>query len=140
VIPEGDVFQAGTLSGNPVATARGIATLRVLKQENPYPRLESLSDQLANGLDEAAAGIPHTISRVGSMMTLFFNPDPVRDWNAASKCDTGLFAKYFWGLIERGVYMPCSQYEAVFVSAAHTEQDIQHTIAAARETLAEVSG
>jgi len=141
VLPAGDVFQAGTLSGNPLATACGIATLKVLKEENPYPRLDSLSAQLAAGLDEAAstAGIPHTVGRVGSMMTLFFNPDPVHNWDGASKCDTDRFANYFWGLIERSVYMPCSQYEALFVSAAHTEQDILQTIEAASATLADQS-
>ncbi len=82
------------------------------------------------------AGIPHTLARVGSMMTLFFNPDPVPDWDVASRCDRQRFAKYFWGLIERGVYMPCSQFEALFVSAAHTPADIDATIAAAREVLA----
>ena len=92
----------------------------------------------AAGLDHAAtaAGIPHTVARVGSMLTLFFNPDPVTDWDVASRCDTACFAKYFWGLIDRGVYMPCSQYEALFISAAHTEADIDQTVAAAHEALA----
>ncbi|MBP90107.1 MAG: glutamate-1-semialdehyde-2,1-aminomutase [Planctomycetaceae bacterium] len=142
VLPAGEVFQAGTLSGNPLATACGIATLQILRDENPYPCLEALSAQMAAGLDEAAtaADIPHTLGRVGSMMTLFFNPAPVHNWDGASKCDTDRFAKYFWGLIERGVYMPCSQYEALFVSAAHTEEDIQQTIEAAKASLAELSG
>ena len=73
------------------------------------------------------------------MMTLFFNPDPVTDWDVASRCDTGRFAKYFWGLADQGVYMPCSQYEALFISAAHTEVDIDQTIEAARKTLAEIA-
>ncbi len=139
VLPAGKVYQAGTLSGNPVATASGIATLKVLRDESPYDRLEALGAKLADGLDTAAtgAGIPHTLQRVGSMMTLFFNPDPVTDWDTASRCDKGSFAKYFWGLIDRGIYMPCSQYEALFVSAAHTEQDINATIEAAEATLAE---
>jgi glutamate-1-semialdehyde 2,1-aminomutase len=138
MLPAGDVFQAGTLSGNPLATACGIATLTTLKVEDPYPRLEALAAQLAGGLGEAAsaADIPHTIARVGSMMTLFFNPDPVRNWDGASKCDTDRFAKYFWEMIERGIYLPCSQYEALFVSGAHTEQDVEQTVAAAKDALA----
>ena len=96
-----------------------------------------ISAHLASGLDAAAtaAGVPHTVARVGSMMTLFFNPGPVTDWPTASRCDTARFARYFWDLIDRGVYMPCSQFEALFVSAAHTESDIDATIAAAREAL-----
>jgi glutamate-1-semialdehyde 2,1-aminomutase len=137
VLPAGKVFQAGTLSGNPLATAAGIAMLKSLRDEPPYDRLEQLSARLAAGLSEAAraAEVPHTLARVGSMMTLFFNPDPVTDWDVAARCDTGHFARYFWGLIERGVYMPCSQYEALFVSSAHTEANIDATIAAAREAL-----
>jgi glutamate-1-semialdehyde 2,1-aminomutase len=137
VLPAGKVFQAGTLSGNPIATAAGIATLQVLRDDPPYDRLERLSGALASWLDEAAtaAGVPHTVGRVGSMLTLFFNPDPVQSWDEAAKCDTELFAKYFWGLIDRGVYLPCSQYEALFVSAAHSDKDIEDTISAAKEVL-----
>ena len=83
--------------------------------------------------------MPHTIARVGSMMTLFFNPDVVTDWEVASRCDTKNFGRYFWGLLERGVYMPCSQYEALFISAAHTDADIAATITAAGESLAEIT-
>jgi len=137
VLPAGKVFQAGTLSGNPLAMAAGIATLKLLQSDPPYAQLEKLSARLAKGLDQAAddAGYAHTLARVGSMLTLFFAPHKIRDWDTASKCDTQQFARYFWGLIERGVYMPCSQYEALFVSAAHSERDIDHTIQAARETL-----
>jgi glutamate-1-semialdehyde 2,1-aminomutase len=134
VLPAGKVFQAGTLSGNPVATAAGIATLRELG-EHPeiYQRLEAISSRLADGLTQAAtaAGLRHSLARVGSMMTLFFAPGPVVDWPTASQCDTARYARYFWGLIDRGVYMPCSQYEALFVSAAHSDEDIEQTIAAA---------
>jgi glutamate-1-semialdehyde 2,1-aminomutase len=135
VLPAGKVFQAGTLSGNPLATAAGIATLKVLRDQSPYKRLEQLSARLAAGLSSAAAAasIPHSLARVGSMLTLFFNPGPVVDWPSASRSDTARFARYFWGLIERGVYMPCSQYEALFVSVAHSELDIDATISAARE-------
>ncbi len=137
VLPAGKVFQAGTLSGNPLATAAGIATLRSLRDDSPYEHLETVSARLAEGLQQAAtdAGVPHTVSRVGSMMTLFFHPGPVRDWQAASQCDTDQFARYFWGLADRGVYMPCSQFEALFVSAAHTNDEIDRTVQAAREVL-----
>jgi glutamate-1-semialdehyde 2,1-aminomutase len=137
ILPAGKVFQAGTLSGNPVATAAGIATLKELRDNPPYQLLEELSAQLEQGLRVAAtvAGVEHTLTRVGSMMTLFFNPIAPTDWDTASQCDTARFAQYFWGLIERGVYMPCSQYEALFVSAAHTPDDIAATIAAAEEAL-----
>jgi glutamate-1-semialdehyde 2,1-aminomutase len=138
VLPAGKVFQAGTLSGNPLATAAGIATLKVLRDTDPYPRLQQLSTRLALGLKEAAkaVGVPVQIGWCNSMMTLFFADEPVIDWPSAAKCDTQRFARYFWGLLSRGVYMPCSQFEALFVSAAHTEADIDQTIAAAREALA----
>ncbi len=138
VLPAGSVFQAGTLSGNPIATAAGIATLTVLRDDPPYKQLEQRSAQLAAGLEEAAntTTIPHTVRRVGSMLTLFFHPEPVENWGIASQCDTAMFAKYFWNMLERGVYLPCSQYEAMFVSAAHTEDQINDTIDAAKVTFA----
>ena len=146
VLPAGKVFQAGTLSGNPLATAAGCATLAQLKENPPYERLEGLGQRLEAGLHRAArtAGIPHTTSRVGSMMTLFFHPDSdaehdeIRNWDDASRCDTNRFARYFWGMIDRGIYIPCSQYEALFLSAAHTEKEIDHTIAAAEQALEEL--
>ncbi len=134
VLPAGQVFQAGTLSGNPLATAAGCATLRLLKEDPPYERLEAKSARLAEGLQEAAVG-KGTVARVGSMVTLFFHPEPVRGWNEASRCDTDAFARYFWGMMDRGVYLPCSQYEAMFVSDALTDEDVDHTIAAARDVL-----
>ncbi len=142
VLPVGKVFQAGTLSGNPIATAAGIATLEILHDDNPYPQLEKNANRLADGLDQAAneADVPHTVARVGSMLTLFFNPDRVTDWDVSSRSATDTFAKYFWGLMERGVYMPCSQYEALFVSAVHSVDDIEKTIAAAREVLTGLAG
>ena len=138
VLPAGKVFQAGTLSGNPLATAAGIATLKVLRDTPPYVRLAQLSSRLAHGLEEAAeaAGVPHWIGRFESMMTFFFNPQPVVDWDTASRSDTRRYARFFWGLLDRGVYFPCSQFEALFVSAAHTEADIDATVAAARQALA----
>ena len=135
VLPAGKVFQAGTLSGNPLATAAGIATLKILRETDPYERLERLSTRLAVGLEEGAgeAGIPVSLGWFGAMMTLFFSADPVVDWETAATCDTGRYARYFWGLVQRGVYMPCSQYEALFLSTAHTEEDVDTPIAAARE-------
>ncbi|MDB4766357.1 glutamate-1-semialdehyde 2,1-aminomutase [bacterium] len=140
VLPAGKVFQAGTLSGNPIATAAGIAMLKALRDQAPYERLEAISQRLESGLTAAAkkASIDFSINRVGSMMTLFFNPHPVTDWQSASQCDTEKFAKYFWGLIDHGVYMPCSQFEALFISNAHTEQDIDKTIEAATEVLSNI--
>jgi glutamate-1-semialdehyde 2,1-aminomutase len=140
VLPAGKVFQAGTLSGNPLATAAGCAMLRSLRDDSPYDRLEKLSARLEVGLREAAsaAGVPHQLVRVGSMMTLFFANEPVRDWPTASRCDTDRFGKWFWGMLDRGVYLPCSQYEALFVSAAHEEKDIDATLMAAREVLQSV--
>ncbi len=138
VLPAGKVFQAGTLSGNPLATAAGCATLKILKEEPPYEKLETLSAMLEAGLRSAAesAGVPHSLARVGSMVTLFFNNDSAVDnWQAASECDTDCYARYFWGMMDRGIYLPCSQYEALFVSAAHTEEDIEQTVAAAAEVL-----
>lgn len=141
VLPAGPVFQAGTLSGNPLATAAGCATLRQLKEDPPYERLEALCSQLEAGLREAtdASGIAYRLARVGSMLTLFFHDGDVNDWNAASQCNTDRYARYFWGMMDRGIYLPCSQYEALFVSAAHTEADINITIAAARDTLQEIA-
>jgi glutamate-1-semialdehyde 2,1-aminomutase len=135
VLPAGKVYQAGTLSGNPIATAAGIATLKTLQEHPPYAYLEGLCDRLARGLAVAAteAGIEHTVNRVGSMLTFFFHPGPVIDWATASKSNTRRFSQFFWGLIERGIYLPCSQFEALFVSAAHREQEIDETIEAARE-------
>ena len=138
ISPLGPVYQAGTLSGNPIAMACGIATLRVLKETNPYAELDRKAGRLAGGLSEAAvaAGIPHTVAQVGSMFTLFFNPEPVVNYTVSSRNDTKRFARYFWGMLDRGVYLPCSQFEANFVSAVHTDEHIEQTINAARETLA----
>ncbi len=140
VSPAGPVYQAGTLSGNPVAMASGIATLKTLKATNPYPQLEQTSAQLTKRLSElaSAAGIPHTIPRVGSMFTLFFNPAEVTSYAVAVMSDTARFARYFHGMLERGVYLACSQYEANFVSAAHSPADLQATLSAAEAVFAEL--
>lgn len=140
VLPAGKVFQAGTLSGNPLATAAGIATLKILRDDDPYPLLERLSARLQHGLETAAkrTGVDLVVQRCGSMLTPFFSDRAVTDWTTASQCDTQRYARYFWGMIERGVYPPCSQYEALFISAAHTENDIDAVIAAAEESLKEI--
>jgi glutamate-1-semialdehyde 2,1-aminomutase len=136
VMPAGPVFQAGTLSGNPLAMAAGCATLRELREHPPYRRLEQLGQKLEQGLCEAAAGVPHQLQRVGSMWTLFFTGEPVTDYDSAKKCDTARFGRFFWAMMDRGVYLPCSQFEAAFISAAHTELHIEQTIRTAREALA----
>ncbi len=137
ISPAGPVYQAGTLSGNPLAMAAGIATLKVLRENPPYERIETLSARLAEGLDRAAtdAGVPHVVQRVGSMLTLFFAPDPIHNYEEAKRSDTAFFGRFFWEMLARGVYLPCSQFEAAFVSAAHTQDDVDHTIAAAAEAL-----
>jgi glutamate-1-semialdehyde 2,1-aminomutase len=142
VMPAGPVFQAGTLSGNPVAMAAGVATLCELRDHPPYERLEALSRTLVEGIDRAAAdaGVPHRVNRVGSMWTLFFTDREVTDLDTAKTSDTARFGKFFWAMMDRGVYLPCSQFEAAFVSAAHADADVAHTIDAAREALAEVAG
>jgi glutamate-1-semialdehyde 2,1-aminomutase len=142
VSPAGPVYQAGTLSGNPLAMAAGLETLRVLRDEPPYDRLERLSARLADGLDRAAtdAGVPHVVQRVGSMLTLFFNAAAVHNYEDAKRSDTARFGRFFWEMLARGVYLPCSQYEAAFLSSAHTEDDIDHTVSAAGEALQAVAG
>ncbi|QDU61870.1 Glutamate-1-semialdehyde 2,1-aminomutase [Planctomycetes bacterium Pan216] len=141
VAPVGAVYQAGTLSGNPLAMASGLATLRQLEQSPPYTTLEELSSALAEGLDQAAtdAGIVHTVARCGSMLTLFFNPDAVHDYDVACRSNTELYGKFFWKMLERGVYLPCSQFEALFVSAAHTKEHIDQTVEATKEVLAQLA-
>jgi glutamate-1-semialdehyde 2,1-aminomutase len=137
ISPAGPIYQAGTLSGNPLAMASGLATLRMLRDEPPYERLEALSSRLAEGLDKAGAdaGVPHVVQRAGSMLTLFFHNGPVCDYDDARQSDTRLFARFFWEMLARGIYLPCSQFEAAFVSAAHSADDIDFTIAAADEAL-----
>jgi glutamate-1-semialdehyde 2,1-aminomutase len=117
--------------------AAGLATVRSLRDEPPYDRLEALSARLAEGLDRATtdAGVPHVVQRTRSMLTLFFNPDHVHNYEDAKRSDTALFGRFFWEMLARGVYLPCSQFEAAFVSAAHTEADIDHTVSAAAEAL-----
>jgi len=140
VAPLGPVYQAGTLSGNPLAMAAGLATLRELREHRKeiYPRLDKLSAELASGVAAAAkqAGVPICYNRVGSMFTWFFAPCPVTDWESAARSDTEAFGRFFRAMLENGVYLPPSQFEAAFLSAAHAEEDIRQTIAAAKQAFA----
>jgi glutamate-1-semialdehyde 2,1-aminomutase len=135
--PVGPVYQAGTLSGNPVAVAAGLAALSELRDRDPYPDLEKKSAWLARELQAAAsrAGVPVTVNRVASMLTVFFTPDPVASLEDAKKADTAAFARFFQGMLRQGVSLPPSQFEAWFVSAAHRDADLEQTAAGARSAL-----
>ncbi len=136
VAPEGKVYQAGTLSGNPVAVAAGLATLRKIRGNMQfYPTLLKTTERICAGLEESArkCRVPVHINRFGSMFTVFFTKETVIDYKTAKTSDTKLFAKFFRGMLERGVYLPPSQYEAAFVSIAHSEEDVAHTIGAAHQ-------
>ncbi|MDJ0811118.1 MAG: glutamate-1-semialdehyde 2,1-aminomutase [Desulfobacterales bacterium] len=137
VAPEGAIYQAGTLSGNPLAMAAGIAALKALKRPGVYDSLEILSQRLADGLAEAAAQarIPAVFNRVGSMLGMFFTDRPVNNFEDAKTCDLERFALYYQKMLAEGVYLAPSQFEAGFVSTAHTEADIDGTIAAAAKVL-----
>jgi glutamate-1-semialdehyde 2,1-aminomutase len=136
VAPSGPVYQAGTLSGNPIAMTAGLAALRGL-DESAYETLESLGARLESGLRAALeeSGVTAQLHRLGSMWTLFFSATPVTDYASAKNSDTKQFGRFFHAMLERGVYLPPSQFEAAFVSLAHSESDIDNTIEAAREAL-----
>ena len=131
--PAGGVYQAGTLSGNPLAMTAGIETLKLLQRDGFYRELEEKSAYLAAGISRAAkdAGYPIYSTRVGSMFCAFFTGGEVHDWTTAAACDTGAFAKYFRAMLEEGIYLAPSQFETAFVSIAHTASDLDRTIAAA---------
>jgi glutamate-1-semialdehyde 2,1-aminomutase len=137
VAPAGDVYQAGTLSGNPLATAAGLATLRLL-DEASYERLDRLARALAAGLEDAAreAGVSASASATTGLLTLFFAPEPPRDYEQAKRCDLDAYAAFCRGMLDRGIYLPPSQFEAWFPSLAHTDAHVEQTLAAAREVLA----
>jgi glutamate-1-semialdehyde 2,1-aminomutase len=142
VAPLGPMYQAGTLSGNPLAMAAGCAQLRYLREhKRVYAQLDKLSGELVAGVAGAAkaAGVPMTFNRVGSMFTWFFTPGPVTDWESASKSDAEAFGRFFRNMLDGGVYLPPSPYEAAFLSAAHTEEDVHKTIAAANQAFATVA-
>jgi len=137
IAPIGPIYQAGTLSGNPLAMTAGIETLKLLSKPGAYKTLEKLSSDLEQGLIEAAveAGIPVTMNRVGSMFTGFFTGTRVKDFTSAKTSDTARFGKYFLSMLKNGVNLAPSQYEAAFMSLAHTGADINRTIEAARKSL-----
>ncbi len=130
--PDGKVYQAGTLSGNPVCVAAGIATLKILKTKRPYSALDRYTKNLCGRISETLGrkGIRHSINQIGSMFTVFFNPGPVSDYESAVKSDTAMYAKYFRGMLKNGVYLPPSQFEACFISTVHTQKDLALTLSA----------
>jgi glutamate-1-semialdehyde 2,1-aminomutase len=138
VAPLGPVYQAGTLSGNPLAMAAGAAMLEAVEKEGgPYARLEALGARLEKGLREGAraASVPVTLNRVGSLLTLFFCEGPVADYASAKRSDTARFGRFFHAMLDRGFMLPPAQFEAWFVSAAHTEADVDRTVEAAADSL-----
>jgi glutamate-1-semialdehyde 2,1-aminomutase len=141
IAPLGPVYQAGTLSGNPLAMAAGHAQLSYLRAHRDlYARLDKLCGELVAGVAAVAkdAGVPITCNRVGSMFTWFFTSGPVTGWDSASKSDTEAFGRFFRAMLESGIYLPPSQFEAAFLSAAHSEEDVQQTISAAKQAFAPV--
>ncbi len=137
VAPLGQVYQAGTLSGNPLAVAAGLATLRALERGGVYERLERLGARLEAGITEAAreARVPLIVNRVGSMLTAFFTEEPVVDYASAKRADTARYARFFHAMLERGVFLAASQFEAAFLSLAHTDKDLDEAARACREAL-----
>ncbi len=142
VAPEGPVYQAGTLSGNPLAVSAGIAALGALRKEGVYAKLAAMTASLVVGLKKAAgdAGVPVRINSIGSMFTVFFTETDVRDFQTAKTSDTERYARFFHAMLRRGVYFPPSQFETGFLSLAHTKSDIKATIELAREAFGEVAG
>jgi glutamate-1-semialdehyde 2,1-aminomutase len=138
VAPAGPMYQAGTLSGNPLAMTAGLETLRVLTEDPQlYARLDMRANTLANGIraNVEELGLPFTSNRVGSMMTLFFTDRVVTNWDDAKTCDTGLYGSYFSEMLKRGIYLAPAQFEAAFVSIMHSDKDIARTIEANRDSL-----
>lgn len=135
IAPEGPIYQAGTLSGNPLAVAGGMACLKELAKPDAYTKLEAISKTLCDGIEAEAkaAGVPLTLNRVGSMWTAFFCDTPVYDYPSAKKADTARFGKFFHALLDRGVYLPPSQFESAFVSLAHGDAEIEHTLGAVKQ-------
>jgi glutamate-1-semialdehyde 2,1-aminomutase len=133
IAPAGPVYQAGTLSGNPLSMTAGLVTLRRLRDKSVYDRLETSSRKLTEGVAAAAqeAGVTTTTNRVASMWTSFFTGEQVVDWDTANKCDRQLYGKFFHAMLNEGIYLAPSQFEAAFVSLAHTDEVIEETLAAA---------
>jgi glutamate-1-semialdehyde 2,1-aminomutase len=141
VAPLGGVYQAGTLSGNPLAMAAGVETLTLLQAPGVYAELEAKGERLARGLHDAAVacGVPARVNRVGSMLTAFFTDGPVEDFASVKKADAARYGVFFRAMLKRGVSLAPSQFEAAFVSLAHTTEDVDATIAAAQEALADAA-
>ena len=141
IAPAGPIYQAGTLSGNPLSMTAGLVTLRRLRDASVYDRLEQSSKKLCEGLAALAreAGVTTVTNRVGSMWTSFFTGEPVTDWDSANKCDRQLYGRFFHALLDEGVYLAPSQFEAAFVSLAHTDEVIERTLEAARKALTRIS-
>ncbi len=137
VAPQGQVYQAGTLSGNPVAMAAGLETLRILKKNPPYAELEENGKKLFNGLESMARelGLEVCVNSIGSMGTLFFSQGPVVDWETARLADTSKYARFYQEMLKEGIYLPPSQFEAMMLSTAHTNEEIQKTLEAAKKSL-----
>lgn len=142
VAPAGPVYQAGTLSGNPLAVAAGLKTLEVIRRPGVYERLDALTEKLTSGLASAAvkAGVPLSVNRVGSMFTTFFTAGPVTDYASAKQSDSAAFGRFFRALLERGVYFPPSQFEAAFLSTSHSDADIAATVQAASQAFGVIRG
>jgi glutamate-1-semialdehyde 2,1-aminomutase len=140
VSPSGPVYQAGTLSGNPLAMAAGLAQLEALEESNGWERLERSGSYLEEGLLGILSelSLPFAVNRVGSMLTLFFSEGPVSDFETATRSDTRRHAVFFREMLERGVHLPPSQYEALFLSLAHETEDLDRTLEAARVSLRRV--
>lgn len=141
VSPAGPMYQAGTLSGNPLAMAAGIAALTYMEENSVCARLESMTAILAGGLEKAAAkaGVPVQVHRLGSMFTVFFSAEPVTDFASATACDAEAFRVYFHSMLEQGIYLPPSQFETNFLSLAHSPEDIEKTLAAAAKAFEQVA-
>ena len=140
VAPAGSMYQAGTLSGNPVATAAGIATLQLLAQDGVWDGIAAKATRLVEGLNEAAskAGVPFKARSVGTMFGFFFTYEDVRNYEDATRADADAFVKFFSGMLERGVYLAPSAFESGFLSSAHSDEDIDATLSAAREVFAQL--
>ncbi|HMF56550.1 MAG TPA: aminotransferase class III-fold pyridoxal phosphate-dependent enzyme, partial [Pyrinomonadaceae bacterium] len=140
IAPAGPIYQAGTLSGNPLAMTAGLVTLRRLRDASIYERLERAGQRLCDGLSKAAraVGIETVTNRVGSMWTTFFTTEAVTDWTTASKSDRNLYARFFHQMLEQGIYLAPSQFEAGFISTAHTDEMLYKTIEAAHTALSQL--
>jgi glutamate-1-semialdehyde 2,1-aminomutase len=137
--PTGPVYQAGTLSGNPLAVAAGLATLRLLEADPPYERLERLGARLEEGIRKALHDRPGCVQRSGSILTLFFGVGRVRHYEEALQADSARFARFFRAMLAEGFWLPPSQFEAWFLSAAHTEDEIDATVEAVGRAMAAIA-